>query len=339
MVASFGQTEKRKLSEISRTNKKGLLQMKALQFNEIFGNWATLLLATDNAGGIDYIKLADEIDVLVASCPNGIYSNGTAGEFYSQTEEEFDRINLLLSEKCEKACIPYQIGVSHMSPQISLERLKRIRHLRPGAVQVILPDWFPVTLEEDLIFLLKMEEEAQGIGLILYNPPHAKKILKPEEWALIKKQIPSLTGLKVFDQNADPEWYKRINANKAGLSVFIPGHRLATGIQSGAHGAYSNMACLNPFAAQKWVEMIRTDLPAALELEIRINLFMSGLIAPFITEMQYPNHACDRFLAQLGGWADVGSKLRWPYRSIPDSYIESIRNESIRLIPEFFAKL
>jgi 4-hydroxy-tetrahydrodipicolinate synthase len=310
--------------------------MKSLRSDEIFGNWATLLLATDNKGIINYAQLAHEIDVLIASNPNGIYSNGTAGEFYSQTEEEFDRISLMLSEKCEKSGTPYQIGVSHMSPQISLERLKRIRHLRPGAVQVILPDWFPVTLEEAISFLQEMEDEADGISLILYNPPHAKMKLNPEDWTALKMHIPSLAGLKVFDQNADMDWYQRMNQNSKELSVFIPGHRLATGIKLGAHGAYSNMACLNPFVAQKWYEMISTDLQAALELESRINQFMSGLIAPFITELHYPNHACDRFMARLGGWADVGSKLRWPYRSIPDDLAEGVRQKAIQIIPEFF---
>ena len=313
--------------------------MNALKGYEIFGNWATLLLTTDNAGNLDFAKLADEIDVLIAAGSNGVYSNGTAGEFYSQTEDEFDRISLILSEKCEKAGMPYQIGVSHMSPHISLERLKRIRHLKPGAVQLILPDWFPVTMDEAVIFLQRMAEEAQGISLVLYNPPHAKKQLQPEDWAVLKTQVPTLAGLKVFDQNADLDWYSRVNACKEGLSIFIPGHRLSTGIIMGAHGAYSNMACLNPIASQKWFGLIQTDLPAALELEVRINRFMSEHIAPFITGQHFPNHACDRFMALLGGWADVGSKLRWPYRSIPESYLESVREKSIQIIPEFFVKI
>lgn len=310
--------------------------MKPLKSIDIYGNWATLLLATDRYGEIDYLALADEIDVLIAARSNGIYSNGTAGEFYSQTENEFDRISLLLSDKCEKAGMPYQIGVSHMSPQLSLERLKRICQLAPGAAQVILPDWFPVTLDEAITFLCKMEEVANGIPLILYNPPHAKRILSPEDWAALKKEIPALVGLKVFDQNADMEWYDRVNKNKDGLSIFIPGHRLATGIKFGAHGAYSNMACLNPFAAQKWFDLMKTNLETALELEIRINQFMSRLIAPFITKHHYPNHACDRFMALMGGWANVGSQLRWPYRSIPVNLIDSLKNEAKVIIPEFF---
>jgi 4-hydroxy-tetrahydrodipicolinate synthase len=80
------------------------------------------------------------------------------------------------------------------------------------------------------------------------------------------------------------------------------------------------------------------DSSSAQELENRINLFMSSLIAPFITLHHYPNHACDRFMAQLGGWADVGEALRWPYRSIPVNLVEPVRKEAKAIIPEFFKK-
>lgn len=310
--------------------------MKPLNHNEIFGNWATLLLATDKKGNIDYSKLNDEIDVLIASKPNGIYSNGTAGEFYTQTEDEFIRVSEMLAVKCEKAGIAFQIGVSHMSPQISLERLKMIKHLNPGAVQVILPDWFPVTVEESITFLKKMEEEAAEISLVLYNPPHAKKVLESEEWKTLKDNVPSLQGVKVFDYNFDNDWYNSMRVNSENLSIFIPGHHLATGITMGANGAYSNVACLNPFAAQKWYNQTTEDMEAALELEKRINQFMKDLIEPFIVKNHFPNHACDRFMAIVGGWADVGSRLRWPYKSIPEDLADSFRVHAKKIIPEFF---
>jgi 4-hydroxy-tetrahydrodipicolinate synthase len=305
---------------------------------EIIGNWATLLLATGKEGSIDYKKLGDEIDILIASNPNGIYSNGTAGEFYTLTEKEFEKTSMLLATKCNSSGTPFQIGVSHPSPQISLQRLKRVKILKPCAVQVILPDWFPVTLEEAVIFLQKMEEAADGISLVLYNPPHAKKRLNPEDWAVLKKQVPSLAGLKVFDQNGDPKWYAEMRKYSRGLSVFIPGHRLASGIKQGAHGAYSNVACLNPFAAQKWYDLIVKNMEAGLELESRIGLFMKNFIEPLITVHNYPNHACDRFMAVLGGWADVGDKLRWPYKSVPHEYADEIKEEARTIIPEFFEK-
>lgn len=310
--------------------------MKALTSDSLYGNWCTLLLATDSRGHLDKSKMEEEIDVLISVKPDGIYSNGTAGEFYTQDRKEFEMISVMLSEKCEKAGVPYQIGVSHPSPQESLDRLRLISYLHPGAVQIILPDWFPVSDREAVAFLTRMAEEAGETPLVLYNPPHAKRVLKPEGWQMLKSTVPSLIGVKVFDNNCDPEWFRQMNANNDGISVFVPGHHLATGVLNGAKGAYSNVACINPFAAQKWYDMMKTDMDAALEMEGRIQAFMRECIDPFIVRDKYPNHACDRFMANVGGWAPVGSHMRWPYDSIPESNIEPVRKRAKDLIPEFF---
>lgn len=310
--------------------------MKPLSNTTLFGNWATLLLTTNNCGEIDFSLLDAEIDQLIASKPNGIYSNGTACEFYAQTREEFVQISQLLAEKCEKADIPFQIGVSHPCAQESLERLRLIRELRPGAVQVILPDWFPVNNREGVHFLETMAETAAGIPLVLYNPPHAKRQLNPADWALFKTHVPELIGIKTSDHDSSPAWYAEVRQHATGLAIFVPGHHLATGLRYGAAGAYSNVACLNPFAAQRWYELAVADPEKGLEMEQRIRLFMSRCIDPFITEMHYPNHACDRFMALVGGWADVGARLRWPYDSIPVSYVESVRQQGQTILPEFF---
>jgi dihydrodipicolinate synthase/N-acetylneuraminate lyase len=141
--------------------------MKPLEASEIRGNWATLLIAWKDDESLDLRRVGAEIDALVAMKVDGIYSNGTAGEFHAQTETEFDLVSELLADKCHAAGMPFQIGISHMSAQISLERLKRVVALRPGAVQAILPDWFPVTEAESVVFLQRLAEVADGIGIVL----------------------------------------------------------------------------------------------------------------------------------------------------------------------------
>lgn len=106
--------------------------MNPLTSQEIKGTGATLLLPINRDESIDYARLADEINVLLKSGVDGIYSNGTAGEFYAQTEQEFDEVSRLLAEKCEKAGMPFQIGASHTSAQVSLSRLQRASQLKPG---------------------------------------------------------------------------------------------------------------------------------------------------------------------------------------------------------------
>ena len=308
--------------------------MKPLKAKEIFGNWATLLTPINLDETIDYELLKDEIDILIESKVNGIYSNGTAGEFYNQTESEFDSINQILSEKCNKSNTPFQIGVSHMSPIISLERLKRSALLRPSAVQIILPDWFPVTNDEIVSFLDKMSETAGDIGIVLYNPPHAKRKLAPKDFGSLANKFRNLVGIKV--PWASEEQLKKIKEYCSKLSVFIPGHFLATGHSQGAAGAYSNVACINPKAAQQWYDIIISDLNKALELEKRIQTFMSTYIAPYILEEKYSNQAVDKFMAAVGNWSSITPKLRWPYKWINDSQISTVREQAKKLLPEFF---
>lgn len=308
--------------------------MKPLTHREIFGNWGTLLLPINEDDSIDYDRLAQEIDLLIAAGVNGIYSNGTAGEFYNQTEAEFDRISELLAMRCNAAGTPFQIGCCHMSPKISLERVKRAVSLKPSAIQVILPDWSLPSMTEVIRFLEVMAEAATPVGLVLYNPPHAKKKLTPDEFLQIKNAGIDLVGCKV--PGGDDTWYARMRALVPDLSLFIPGHTLASGLSRGAHGAYSNVACLHPKVAQWWYEIMHTDMERAVELEARIQLFMNKFIVPFIHQKGYSNQAVDKLLAAIGGWAPIGTRLRWPYQSIDSAEVTAIKPECEAILPEFF---
>jgi len=308
--------------------------VKPLSAHEIVGNWATLLLPINADESIDFVRLADEVDVLIASRPNGIYSNGTSCEFYAQTEDEFERVSALMAERCERAGVPFQIGASHMSAQISLGRIRRAAALRPSAIQVILPDWHPLVDDEVVTFLSRMAEAADPIGLVLYNPPRAKRVLEPVVYERLRREVPGLVGIKVVARGAD--WYAEMRRYAVGLSIFVPGHWLASGVAQGAQGAYSNVACLQPAGAQRWYEQIIADPPAALELEQRIQAFMAQHIEPFITQQSYSNQAVDKLLAAIGAWADIGTRMRWPYRSIPGDEAKRLRPIARAMLPELF---
>ena len=310
------------------------------------GNWATLLLPIQPDDSIDFFRLSEEIDRLVGARVDGIYSNGTAGEFYNQTEQEFDLVQALLSEKCHRAKIPFQIGVSHPSPIVSLLRMSRMATLRPAAFQLILPEWVTPQPEEQLSFLQRMAAAAGGVPLVLYHPPHAKCVLRPADYQLLQREVPSLIGLKTG--GGDAGWYREM-AQVAGewegevyrrsLAVFVPGHLLATGVREGvASGAYSNVACLSPWGAQQWWKLMSVDLAAALEVETRIGEFFKRCIRPFV-QAGYSNPALDKFLAAVGGWAPVGTRLRWPYKSIDEREAPAARVVCERLLPEFFKSI
>lgn len=302
----------------------------------IRGSWATLLLPLQDDESIDYGLLADEIDFYSAQRVSGIYSNGTAGEFYSQTEAEFDRVNGLLAEKCGVARTPFQIGLCHPSAQVARERLRRTRPLRPVAYQVILPDWFPPSLAEVMSFLEAMAAAAAPIPLVIYNPAHAKRRLTPPEWLEITGRIPGIAGVKL--PGGDEAWYAAMRPVMQRCSVFIPGHFLDVGLRQGALGAYSNVACLSPGGAQRWYELCQSNPAAGHEFGQRVRAFWTATILPLVTERGWSNMAVDKALAVAGGWlAGLTSRLRWPYASMGVGATDRIGAAARRALPELFA--
>ncbi|GAB3925505.1 dihydrodipicolinate synthase family protein [Larkinella terrae] len=307
---------------------------RPLEAADIRGTWATLMLPINADDSIDFKRLETELERVIGFDIDGLYTNGTAGEFYNQTEAEFRRIHRLLAQHCRAAGLPFQIGVSHMSPWISLNRLKWAIRQEPGAVQLILPDWFPPTEAEMIVFLKKMAAVSSDVRLVLYNPSHAKIRLTPVQFGRLKDAVPQLVGVKVA--GGDAVWYEQMREHMADrLAVFVPGHRLATGFREGAHGSYSNIACLHPQLAQAWYQLMQTDPNEALRWESAIQQFMNDYILPYIRDQQYSDPACDKLLAAVGGWSVGDTRMRWPYRSIPMAEVSAVRTGARKLIPVF----
>lgn len=297
------------------------------------GNWATLLLPLRDDDSIDDEALVREIDLFAEWGVDGVYSNGTAGEFYNQTDEEFHRIQVLFAERCHHHGLPFQVGISHPFPAVTLERALRCASLKPSAFQVILPDWFPPKLAEILVYLERIAAAANPIPLVLYNPPHAKVRLTPAELLTVAAAVPGLVGVKV--PGGDERWYQAMRPVFERISVFVPGHTLASGHGRGAHGAYSNVACIHPGAAQRWWNLIESGSPLAMEWEERIQRFMREAIHPFISVHGYSNQAVDKLMAAAGGWGPVSSRLRWPYRWLGEEQVVATRVALEEMLPEF----
>jgi 4-hydroxy-tetrahydrodipicolinate synthase len=307
--------------------------MKPLRASEIRGTYAALLLPINPDGSIDFGRLNFELDYLIASGVDGIYSNGTAGEFYSLTTDEFLNINELLARKCEAANLPFQIGASFPTPACSLELARLGAELRPGAIQVIAPDWYPPTVQEVISFLSRVAEIIDPVPLVLYNPPHAKRILSPDDYAVLCREVPALVGIKTGAGN--DAWYEGMRLLSGRLSIFVPGHSLASGYERGAVGSYSNVACLQPVGAKRWNRLMHSDLPAAKIVEGRIQNFLETNVIPF-RDQGFSNMALDKLLAAIGDWAPIGTRLRWPYRGIEELEAERLRVSARQAISFLF---
>lgn len=296
---------------------------------DLRGVWATVLLPLAADDAIDFGRLEAELEALLTTGVHGIYTNGSAGEFHTLTDAEYDRLHDLVATRCRAEGMPFQLGASHPSGHRSLELIRRAAALAPDAIQVVLPDWLPLTADEVIAAVDRMARVAGGVPLVLYNPPCAKTQLDPDLFVRLADEVPALIGIKV--PGGDDAWFRRMASTR--LAIFVAGHTLASGVARGAAGSYSNVACLNPTGAVRWYEQMHTDLPAALALEKRLQRFFADHIAP-LSQQGYCDPALDKTLAAIGDWADVGTRVRWPHRFVPADVVPALRDAARQAIPE-----
>lgn len=296
------------------------------------GTWGTVLLPIRPDESIDFSALEAELEVLLAVGLAGVYTCGTAGEFHTLDEAEFDALSELVAEKARHAGSAFQIGASHMSGQVSLARIRRARALGPTAIQVVLPDWLPLSPGEVERAVEGMLSAAGDVPLVLYNPPHAKTVCGPEQLAALAQAFTGLVGVKVAGDDA---FYSRLHAAAPQLSIFAPGHELAHARRLGAVGSYSNVACLAPAGALAWERRMDEDPAGTEALGARIMAFFDSYMTP-LKARGYSNTALDKALAAVGGWASIGTRARWPYASVPEEEIAVLAPLARAALPELF---
>lgn len=297
------------------------------------GIWGAVLLPVDAGGAIDWTALEEEVEILCASGLHGIYTNGTAGEFHTQTEAEFDRLTGIVATRARAAGVPFQIGVCQSNPRVARERLARIGGIGAAGVQIILPDWWPPSPPEVDRFIDGMQEAAGDLPLILYNPPHAKVRLPLDRIAALRARAPGLIGAKL--PGGDADWYAERRRLLPGFSVFVAGHTIAFGRPLGADGAYSNVACLSPGGALLHWRLAADDPAAAADLEARIQSFMQTHVVPLVASHGLSHAALDKLMAAAGGWGPVSERLMWPHVSAPEGSVAAVRAAMRAMLPEF----
>ena len=305
--------------------------MQPLTATSLWGTWAPLLLPVNADDSIDYGRAREQLERYGASGIQGVYTNGTSGEFWAQSEAECDRLAALTAEVCAARGLAYQLGASHPCPHTALERIRRARALAPGAIQVVLADWWPVRLEDAIRCLTRFAEAAAPVPLVLYNPPHAKRLLTPDEIRTLKTAVPALVGFK------GTQYDQLLPAGIPGMALFAGGRVLADAWAKGARGSYSEVACMNPWGAARWYRLMERDLPAAQEIGRRLTAWRSRHIVPLNQQLGFAGPFNDKLFAAIGDWAPIGTRMRWPYLGVAPELAAQLRPAARAEVPEIFA--
>lgn len=139
--------------------------------SSIHGVWATVLCRVDASGHVDLGAIDDQVAAYAAAKCDGVYTGGTASEFHSQSDADFQAMSERLASSARAHGLPFQISAAHALAPGSLTRIAIAAELKPDAIQVTLPDWTAIDLPTAHRFLERAVHLATGLPLVLYNPP------------------------------------------------------------------------------------------------------------------------------------------------------------------------
>lgn len=286
------------------------------------GVWAALLTPWDDDDGVDESRLAAEVRAFAASGIHGVYTGGTAGEFYAQDDGTFRRVTEIVCDEGRRLGIPVQIGCSALSTRTTCQRVLGARRAGADAAQLAIPFWLMLSDEEVLDFFRAVADAADGLPLVLYQTMRAKRRIDPPLLGRLCREVPTLIGVK--DTTADLETFDAMRRDAPGLSIFGADCDLIGRARRGGMGTYSSLVGLNPRAMlDYWEACGRGRFDEATRWEERFQALMRDVLRPMVRDEGLFDSAVDRVQRVAGGGA-CGLRCAGPYRSATPGHVSRL---------------
>jgi dihydrodipicolinate synthase/N-acetylneuraminate lyase len=138
----------------------------------------------------------DSIRILIKQGLPDLYLFGTAGEGYAVTDSLFDRIVRIFTEEMSAGGGPPMVGVINLSLATIIERIERAGAMGVRQFQISLPSWGAVNDREMFTFFDEVCARFAEFEFLHYNLPRTKRLVMPEEYALLAGRHPNLVATK-----------------------------------------------------------------------------------------------------------------------------------------------
>ena len=288
----------------------------------LHGVWAALLTPWTADDRVDEAAVEAEIHAFAAAGVHGLYTGGTAGEFYAQDDATFVGLTRLVCRTAANAGLPVQIGCTALSTRTVRARIAVARDCGADGVQLALPFWVSLDDRETLDFFAEVADAAGPVPLVLYQTPRAKRRIDPPLLGRLAEQAPTLIGIK--DTAADTATFTEIRDSAPRLSVFGADCHLVERMKSGGRGTYSSLAGLNPRLMVEYYEDCRRGRwEDAGQVERSLQRLMGDVLRPIMREAGLADSAIDRVQRAAGG-GTCGLRCARPYRSGRREHVERV---------------
>jgi 4-hydroxy-tetrahydrodipicolinate synthase len=143
---------------------------------------------------IDYDRLAEIVDFLIAGGVHGIISAGTTGEYYAQSLEERMRLMKFIHGRI-KGRVSFIVGTGALRTEESIEYAEAAAALGADALLVATPPYSIPTERENALHALAIDRAA-NLPILLYNYPGRMGANMGEEYLDRVGRSPNFCAIK-----------------------------------------------------------------------------------------------------------------------------------------------
>jgi 4-hydroxy-tetrahydrodipicolinate synthase len=297
----------------------------------IKGIFTPHLVPFTDSGAINEAELRRLINWLIEKGVNGLYPNGSTGEFIRLSPEERRRIVKIVTEET-RGRVPVMAGAAEPNIDMILEAAKVYRDLGCIAISVTGPYYHRVSGDSVEQFFRELVAKTP-IDIVLYNIPQYCNEISLQSVARLAEEFPRIVGIK--DSSKDFIRFltllRQVKAVRPDFSIMSGCEEvLLPAMFMGADGGTVAVSGIVPealaklcryFAEQRWNE--------ARELHFKL-LELIGLMH---TASNFP----DGFRAALSTRGFNLGKSRQPISRDEESTLQRIRERAKPMIAELVA--
>jgi dihydrodipicolinate synthase/N-acetylneuraminate lyase len=300
------------------------------------GMWAGLPVPWDAQDQLDEWALRENLRRVCRVGVHGVYTHGTTGEFYAQTEDEWKRVVDATVGESKPWGIPSQIGCTALWTAEVIRRVAYSQRVDADGVQIAFPFWMELTDAQAVRFLKDVAGAVPGMPIIIYNTERSKKPLTVD---LLKRVMDAQVPVIGCKGVRSPEELQALREVAPQVIFFVGENNLADYWKYGARGVYSSFVYACPRFMLRYFRLCEEGSPEAQKIGKGLQRFITEFVVPRYEKGMYDT-AFDRTFATMTGFL-TGSLLlsRPPYDSSTPKVVEECRDWFARNLPEFIREV
>lgn len=274
----------------------------------------------------DWDSLATQVDWLAEQGVEGLWLNGSTGEFHALTDQERTRVVSSAVEALGDRKMPIVNQVGSTSTRLAAALAEASVAAGATAISVVLPYYFPYEQDECLRYLRDVKAAAGGAPLYLYQVPVMTKTAASEQIILQALEDGVIDAMK--DSYGDMTWFRYLMESVTGRGLTLPSFvgdstLVAASMASGGIGTITAGALVLPRHIRRKVKAIHDgDWELALRLQAQT--------VRFIQTMQPPSRLGVTRIATIKALLSEVGAIASPILAEPFRQLDSAEREYLR---------